>query len=316
MESAAPLVSVCMPAYNAGKYVAQAVESVIRQSYPHWELIIVNDGSTDNTAEVLNTFTDTRIRVYHQPNAGQCAAVNKAYARSKGELIKFLDADDIISQDFIRNQVERIEGRTDVIATASWGRFYRNDLSTFRLDGAIIQQDLEPVEWLVKDMTNKQAMLQCALWLIPRPVLERSGLWNEELSLINDFEFFIRVLLHAREVRFTPEATLYYRSGVAGSLSGLKSAKGALSAYHSIKWGNEHLLNFENSERIRKIAANNFQYLIYSLYPEHSTIIEKAEQQVKELGGANAPFPSGGYTRILSKCLGWKAAKRIKQIVS
>lgn len=310
------LVSICMPAYNAGLYIIESINSVIDQSYENWELIIVNDGSTDNTNTQLEKIQDDRIKVYHQENKGQCAAANKAFSLSKGELIKFMDADDLISPDFIKNQVEVIAGNEKTIASASWGRFYNNDLNTFKLVTDNIESDRAPIDWLVEAMTGKQVMLQCALWLIPRPVLNSSGLWDEELSLINDFEFFIRVLLKAEKISYANNAVLYYRSGLNQSLSNLKSKKGAESAYKSIDLGVKHMLDYENSPRIRKLAANHFQHFVHDFYPSHAAVIRKAEQKVKEFGGSNVLYASTGYTKALSKVIGWKACKRVKHTIN
>ncbi|MEN0054041.1 MAG: glycosyltransferase [Mucilaginibacter sp.] len=311
-----PLVSVCMPAYNADKYIAEAVQSVLSQSYTNWELIIVNDGSTDDTATVLGQFTDPRIRIYEQQNSGQCAAANRAFSFSKGRFIKFMDADDMISPGYIAGQVKRIDNRDDVIASAAWGRFYNDDTSTFKLNDDLIRHDSKPIDWLVSSMDGKQVMMQCAIWLIPRAVLEESGLWDERLSLINDFEFIIRVLLYAREIRFAENSILYYRSGLPNSLSSLKSQKGAQSAYDSINWGTSQMLAFEQSNRVRKVCAACFQNFVYSFYPYHKALVNLAESKVKELGGSTAPFLSGGYTRLLQSVIGWKNVKKLKFLLS
>lgn len=314
MEKSTPLVSVCMPAYNAGEYIVDTVKSITDQSYTNWELIIVNDGSTDDTAAIINQLTDSRIKVFHQENKGQCAAANQAFQLSNGKLIKFMDADDLLSPNYIHNQVSMINGDNDVIAFAAWGRFYNNSLATFHLDDSFLTSSMKPAEWLIASMTDKQVMLQCALWLIPRKILEVSGLWNETLSLINDFEFFIRVLLCARELRFTNDAILYYRSGLAQSLSATTSAKGAESAYHSVNLGTQHLLKQETSNRVKKIAADCFQRLVYTFYPQHKAIVHKAALKVKELGGSSIAFPAGGYTKILESILGWKTTQYLKFI--
>jgi glycosyltransferase involved in cell wall biosynthesis len=315
MEKDTPLVSICMPAYNAGAYLTDAVKSITGQSYTNWELIIVNDGSTDDTATILNQLTDTRIKVFHQENKGQCAAANQAFQLSKGKLIKFMDADDLLSPSFIENQVLTINGDDDVIAFAAWGRFYNNSLATFQPDSDFVKSTMKPGEWLITSMTGKPVMLQCALWLIPRKILEVSGLWDETLSLINDFEFFIRVLLYARELRFTDDVILYYRSGLAQSLSATTSASGAESAYKSVNLGTQHLLNYESSARVRKMAADCFQRLVYNFYPKHKAIVQKAELKVKELGGSSIVFPAGGYTKKLASILGWKATQYLKHLL-
>jgi hypothetical protein len=305
-----------MPAYHAGSYIGQAVASVIAQSYSNWELIIVNDGSTDQTEEEIKKLGDSRIKTFYQENAGQCAAANKAFSLSSGTLIKFMDADDLISPDFIREQVNVLQGRSNSIAFGSWGRFYNDDVSTFQLQTSPLDKHMAPAEWLIASMTGQQVMLQCALWLIPRTLLNRSGLWNEALSLINDFEFIIRVLLQADELLFAKDAVLYYRSGTGQSLSATTTLKGATSAFHSIDRGTQHLLNFENSPRVRAVAADCFQRFVFTFYPQYRELTNSAEQKVRELGGTTIAFPAGGYTKTLAGLLGWKMAKKIKRIIN
>jgi glycosyltransferase involved in cell wall biosynthesis len=103
------LVSIMMPAYNAERYIEQAIQSVLAQSYPHWELIVVDDGSTDGTPDILARYTDTRIKVFHQANGGEASARNTALRRVKGEYVAFLDADDVYLPrhlDFIANYLD------------------------------------------------------------------------------------------------------------------------------------------------------------------------------------------------------------------
>ena len=95
MGNSSALVSIIVPAYNAEKYVADAIESVLRQTYPYFELIIVDDASTDRTAEVVQSFSDQRIKlIRHTSNKGPGAARNTAIETAKGKWIAFLDADD------------------------------------------------------------------------------------------------------------------------------------------------------------------------------------------------------------------------------
>jgi glycosyltransferase involved in cell wall biosynthesis len=107
------LVSVMMPAYNAEKYIEQAIKSVLAQSYSRWELIIVNDGSTDDTAAVVARFTDSRIRVFHQVNSGEAAARNNALAQMQGEFLAFLDADDVFLSDHLEVTVAYLQAHPE-----------------------------------------------------------------------------------------------------------------------------------------------------------------------------------------------------------
>ncbi len=306
-----PLVSICIAAYNASLYIADAIDSLLSQSHHQIEIIVVNDGSTDETESILASFTDPRIKVYSIANIGQAAALNLAFSYASGDYVKFMDADDLISADFIALQLAQVMDYTDAIATAEWGRFYNDDLSTFKKSPESVWRHLKPIDWLIESLENGANMMQCALFLIPRNVLMRSGLWKAELTLANDIDFGIRLLLQASQVRFCPGAILYYRSGMP-SLSAQKSEKAYRSAFKSISSGVEALLSFENSKRSRRVAANIYQLWAYEFYPAAPDLYLKAIQKVNELGGSALPYPAGGITKLLSQFLGWKLIKRIK----
>lgn len=101
-----PVVSIIMPAYNAEKYISHAVDSARAQSYSDWELVIVDDGSTDRTPQILAGYADARIRVYHQPNSGESAARNAALDHARGKYLSFLDADDVFLPNHVENAID------------------------------------------------------------------------------------------------------------------------------------------------------------------------------------------------------------------
>lgn len=307
-----PLVSVCMPAYNAGQFIAEAIRSVINQTYKNWELIIVNDGSTDETVSIIKTFPDERIKIFHQENKGQCAAANKAFKMSNGALIKFFDADDILSPSMLASQVARLNYTPLNVASAQWGRFYDNDLNTFKLSPESVWRDMPSTEWLVESWKNAQPMMQCALWLIPREIIVKAGLWDERLSLINDFDFFTRVLVNSQTVLFTSDACLYYRSGIKGSLSDTKTRKAFESAYLSIEQATQTLLNVRDDQNARLSCANIWQNFIYEAYPLYSDLVQKAESYKLHLPAPTLPYPSGGITKLMTLFFNWKTLKLIK----
>lgn len=104
------LVSIITPAYNAEEYIGAAIESVLKQTYQNWELIIVDDGSTDHTQRIVSSYTDERIR-YHklEKNSGVAVAMNRALTLAKGELLAFLDADDFWKPEKLEVQVNFME---------------------------------------------------------------------------------------------------------------------------------------------------------------------------------------------------------------
>jgi glycosyltransferase involved in cell wall biosynthesis len=113
MEMQPGLASVVMPAYNAEKYIAQSIESMLAQSYSNWEFIIVNDGSKDTTADIAARYTDRRIRLIHQANGGEAAARNTALEHVNGEFIAFLDADDLYQPNHLAVTIDYLKVHVD-----------------------------------------------------------------------------------------------------------------------------------------------------------------------------------------------------------
>ena len=109
-----PLVSIVLPAYNAEHFVARAVGSVLGQSYSNWELIIVDDGSRDDTLDILTRFRDPRIRLYSQENRGVSVARNLGLSCLQGDFFTFLDADDELPPDSLRAQVQEMMRRPEL----------------------------------------------------------------------------------------------------------------------------------------------------------------------------------------------------------
>lgn len=110
-----PLISVIMPVYNAAYYLKKSISSVIRQTYRHLEILLVNDGSTDRSGAICDRFVakDNRIKVIHQPNGGVSAARNAALAAAAGEYVTFIDADDWLPEDAIEKLYRGISEKTD-----------------------------------------------------------------------------------------------------------------------------------------------------------------------------------------------------------
>lgn len=103
------LFSVIIPSYNRAHILPQAINSVLNQTYPNWELFIVDDGSTDNTSNVVCDFNDTRINYLKKENGGVCSARNFGVGYSKGDYVVFLDSDDFVSKDWLQHFYEKID---------------------------------------------------------------------------------------------------------------------------------------------------------------------------------------------------------------
>jgi glycosyltransferase involved in cell wall biosynthesis len=314
--STAPLVSILIPAFNAERWIDQTLDAALTQTWPATEIVVVDDGSTDRTAALVEQRlrgARGNLRLLRQSNRGQSAAQNRAVRESRGAFIQYLDADDVISADKIARQMARIADEPGCIASAEWARFYRTPAeASFRPEP--VWRDLDPVDWLVAAWTGGGPMMQPGIWLIPRDLIERAGPWNERLTLINDFEYFTRVLLASRGVRFTPGARLYYRSGNPSSVASLRSPEAWQSAIDSLDRGTRALLEREDSARVRRACADLFQVLAYDAYLENAAVSRSAEDRVAAFGGSRQPMGGGLLFRALERALGWKRAKRVKRL--
>ncbi len=116
-----PLVSIMMPAYNAALYIETAIQSVIDQTYSNWELVVVDDGSTDNTAAIVTRIDDPRIRLIRQENGGEASARNTALDHIRGEYLGFLDSDDLFLPDHLTLTVTYLEDHPDQTAVYTDG---------------------------------------------------------------------------------------------------------------------------------------------------------------------------------------------------
>lgn len=306
-----PLVTIIIPVYNSSQYINSTLESVKSQFYPSIEIICVNDGSTDNSLEILNHYRD-RIIIIDQTNQGQCAASNAGLKVAKGDYIKFFDADDIMNPEHIELQVKRLNGRQDAIASCEWGRFYDGNPESTLFIPEPVWHDMKPLDWIKTALAQKADMMGAWLWLIPRQIIEKTGGWDERLSLNNDFEFSTRLLLAANEVLFTPGAKIYYRSGITSSLASSKSKKAYQAALLSTDLGCQHLINAENTKETRLLCANRYQEWAYRIFPQYNDLVEEIEKKINQLGGSNKKMDGGKLFITLRNLFGWKIAKRIQ----
>jgi glycosyltransferase involved in cell wall biosynthesis len=303
-----PRVSVLIPCYNAQMYIGETLESVFNQTWKNLEIIVVDDGSTDGSAAIVEAFSGGLVKLIRQDSKGAAAARNRAFAASTGDFVQFLDADDLIDKDKIAVQLARLQDCPNSVATAQWGRFW-NDPDETKFVPETNWEDLDPVEWLVRSRTDGLGMLFPALWLMPRAVAEAAGPWNERLSLGDDGEYFTRIALAADQILFCPRARCRYRSGVPGSLSG---SKNWVSGFDVIELCQAQVLACENSERVRRGFSLSWQHLAHACYPYDRVISERALARAWALHAKTIRPGGGAVFKVLSRLIGWRIARRLQ----
>lgn len=204
-----------MPAYNAGPFIAESIQSVLSQDYVNIELIVVDDGSSDGTPCVAERFGE-RVNVLRQKNAGPAAARNRGIAAAKGEFIAFLDADDIWLPGKITMQVKYLQDHPDVgVVFGGFSRWYAQADGSFATPPPPINLDtplkLVPAHtgWIYKDILLDSVI--CIITaMVRRSVIDTVGAFDESLVTGEDYDFWLRVSHQFRAAEI--DRTLaYYR---------------------------------------------------------------------------------------------------------
>jgi glycosyltransferase involved in cell wall biosynthesis len=305
-----PLVSIIVPCYNAARFVSAALDSALAQTWPACEVIVVDDGSRDESLAVARRYEARGVRVLTQPNRGAAAARNAGLRAAQGTFIQFLDADDLLASDKIAQQMRVFAGGdTDILSSSAWARFHV-DPAEADFSPHPNWRDLNGVEFLQLHFEGGW-MMQPAAWLAPRALLDRAGPWDEALSLNDDGEYFARVMLAARRIAFCGAARIYYRAPTRGNLSARRDRRACESLHRSIELTLTHLLAADNSPRSLAAAAYAWKWTAFELFPGAPDLSRRAEAKCRELGGSPRPFPAGGRFQLVSRFLGWRLAKRL-----
>ncbi|HJY79833.1 MAG TPA: glycosyltransferase, partial [Candidatus Binatia bacterium] len=195
METTQPLVSIVIPAYNHAPYVAETIDSVLGQTYQNWELIIIDDGSTDATPEIIRRYRDPRIRAYRQENRGLSATLNRGIGLAHGKYFAFLPSDDVYEPEKLAVQVPVLEENPAVGVVFSWQ--------------TVIDAEGKPTteqhvqEWFAVSFESKEEIfpalferdfLSTPTHLLRMECFARVGQFDESLVTAQDYDLWLRIL--------------------------------------------------------------------------------------------------------------------------
>lgn len=194
------LVSVIMPAYNAGRYIAESVESVLRQSYSNLELVIVNDGSTDNTSAVIteyqNRYLDKIVYINKEKNEGTALTLNRAILESKGKYICWLSADDLFVEDTVESLVNYLESHKEY--DMAFSDFELIDSSSNFLRDSFFKKDIvelikQEVYQPYKGLLITGCIINGCTVIIPKTCFEVIGGFNHKYRYAHDYDMWLRL---------------------------------------------------------------------------------------------------------------------------
>ena len=226
-NDALPLVSVVIPAYNNELYVADAIDSVLQQDYPALEIIVVDDGSADNTRNIVLAYGD-KVRLLTQKNKGSAAARNLGIANAHGKYIAFLDADDVWCKNKISLQVDALSKSGYKMAYSSFIRWRPDERGRYAAPDSLFGIPHHPDTTSAKIVTGwayADLLLDCIVWtssvIVEKDEIEKAGLFDESLRKGQDYDLWLR-LSHQIEMLGLEQPTALYRIHPASITSSVK----------------------------------------------------------------------------------------------
>jgi glycosyltransferase involved in cell wall biosynthesis len=306
-----PLVSILIPAYNAQDWIADTIGSALAQTWPRKEIIVVDDGSSDETLNIARRFDPKVVTVVSQRKQGAAAARNHAFSLSQGEFIQWLDADDLLAPDKISAQMRRAgeANANRMLLSSGWGYFaYRPHRARFVKTA--LWCDLSPIEWLLRKLAENLHM-QTATWLVSREITKAAGPWDTRLLGDDDGEYFCRVLLESRGTLFIPESKVYYRVTGGRRLSYIGQSQRKMEAHFlSMQLHIRYIRSLEDSERVRRACVSYLRTWLPDFYVEGSDLVKRAQEMAESLGGELRPPQLSWKYAWIQRVLGWTAARR------
>ncbi|WP_283390595.1 glycosyltransferase family 2 protein [Millionella massiliensis] len=199
------LISIITPMYNGEKYVSQTIETVLSQSFPHWEMLIVDDGSRDASPKIVSAYAqrDNRVRLIQQPNGGSASARNNALRQAKGRYICFLDADDLWDSNFLEEQLNFLKNHQAALVFSSFRRINAQG-------DPILKPFIVPTRVNYTDLL-KTCSISCLTALFDRAKVGEVYFREELRSMRDDFVFWLSILKHIDYAYGNPTILASYR---------------------------------------------------------------------------------------------------------
>ncbi len=246
-----PLVTIITPTYNGRKYIIEVIESVLSQDYPNFEYIVLDDGSSDNTEELIKKYSD-RIRYFKHSNMGESRTVNKGFDLANGDYIGVVNSDDPILPGAISRIVSEFKENPEVIVVYPDFRIIDQDGETVR--------DHETHDYSYFDMVANHHCIAGPCAFFKRGLIDRIGGRNHEFKYVSDFEFWLKAGLIGPFKRI-PEIIATYR---IHSTSATESKKGKDMANEHIRLMDEYFKRKDIPKEIMRIKNRAYSSAYYT----------------------------------------------------
>ena len=262
-----PLVSIIIPTYNRAHLIGETLDCVLAQTYPNWECIVVDEGSTDDTHALLDEYVNKDIRfrcIVKSADIKKGASIsrNLGLKIAKGEFIQFLDSDDILAPNKIEVQLDLLKKESKfTISTCLWGKFnvFSEPFNLFKNN--VDYKNFENIKEYFDLIGLYGGFFPPHNFLMRRELINYCGYWNESLTVNDDGEFFFRIILNSEKMVFSDKTYVLYRNNSLDNLSLLNSENKAISLLNS--WRIIEALYVAKYNEVSSIYINKKKSNIY-----------------------------------------------------
>lgn len=232
------LFSIIIPLYNKKEYIKSTIESVLKQSYTNYEIIVVDDGSTDKSPDIVKSIKDSRILLVSKTNGGVSSARNYGINKSKGDFICFLDSDDLWTEDYLETLNKIITQKQDVdMICSAYGIFRVNPQSDIRVKRIKLksQQKEAKIDFFFYCLKEKRCISFTSATCIKRKIINNHNLYfDEQISMGEDIDYWTRAASLANNIYYNDQIQVLYRTESNNSLSA--QGKSMEKSYPYWKW--------------------------------------------------------------------------------
>jgi GT2 family glycosyltransferase len=313
------LVSIIIPVYNSQAFLADTIESALCQTYRSKEIIIVDDGSTDNSYAIAKSYERDGVIVIQQANTGAAVARNTGMARAKGEYIQFLDAGDLLDIGKIEMQIEALKGQTNKLAVCDFLQFGSEEelkKPHYPDQSHFIYSSDQPLDFLVKLWGGKGEanFIQTNCWLVPQALIAKVGGWRPYRCPDDDGEFFARLALASDGIVYVPGVYNYFRVGPgANQLSGNTNPEYLKNTLLTIQLKQQYLEQKGAHPGIKKAIATQYLHFAVYNYPAQASLADEAYRRYRQLDERVVPPELGGkMVECVKYFFGWRLVRWVQ----
>lgn len=308
-----PKVSIIIPCFNAASFLAQTLDSVFSQNYNAYELIIIDDGSTDNSRAIIDEYVKQhpeKIVAEYGPNRGVSAARNRGTELAKGIFIQYLDADDILKPGTIAKRVKTLETSGADVVYTDFQRLMEQKDGSYQY-GKIVSRRIEDIH------PSPEISLFTDFWVPPaaiiysKEVIDKIGGWKENLPIIQDARFALDAALAGGKFEYIPSVEAYYRVSRGSSLSKRDPLRFHIDCFSNAQqieqfWRKNGGLSYDRRKALSYVYGFTAEYLFWhdeNLFNRNIDLLNKVQPEFI--------FSFAKVASKLSQLIGMKQARNI-----